>query len=90
MGPTDEMITADFGTLFDQSWKSAADYLAHSHEEIDVRFGEGYAKKNPQLVAAFIQAANSDFVSAVNLKVVQAMAARLADSISELADSLRE
>ncbi len=52
-------------------------YLAYAIEEIDQRFGEGFAKKNPALVGAFINAASQDF-----------LAGHLGDVINEMSVSL--
>lgn len=40
---------------------AAANYMLAAAQNIDLRFGEGYAKQNPQLVAAFMQVACGDF-----------------------------
>lgn len=37
-------------------------YMLDSIEFIDQQFGEGYAKKNPTLLAAFITGSSNDFV----------------------------
>jgi hypothetical protein len=44
----------------DQAGPTVGHWLHQSVEQIDGIFGEGYAKKNPALVAAFIQAAAAD------------------------------
>jgi hypothetical protein len=57
-------IAADWQTLMRQAWMTAADYMDNAVREIDAKFGQGYAEKNPALVAGFMQAAASDFHAA--------------------------
>lgn len=52
MGPFDAMRQAGMTT---------AEYMRDAVESIDKQFGDGYAKANPVLVAAFIQAAAHDY-----------------------------
>ncbi len=40
-------------------------YLGEAIESIDKCFGEGYAKKHPELVGSFIQACTVDFDAAI-------------------------
>lgn len=54
-----EQPTAD--TLMRQAPQTAALYLRDAVESIDGMFGEGYAKANPPLVAAFLAACSADF-----------------------------
>jgi hypothetical protein len=44
----------------DQAGPTVGHWLQQSVEQIDATFGDGYAKKNPALVAAFLQAAAMD------------------------------
>ena len=48
-------------TLMKQAGWTAGDYLEAAVEKIDKKFGKGYAKKNPQLIGAFMQTAALDF-----------------------------
>lgn len=45
----------------EQAGWTADTYLGAAIKYIDKRFGKGYAKKNPQLVGAFMQTAAIDF-----------------------------
>jgi hypothetical protein len=49
--------------LMKQAWMTADEYLMHAIACIDDRLGEGYAKSNPVLVAAFMQTAATDFAT---------------------------
>lgn len=57
-------------------------YLAQAKRVIDEEFGEGYAKANPTLVAAFIQAATS-YTNAV------LVASTLETQLQEIAEALK-
>ena len=75
-------ITADFHTLMDQAPGTAAVYLNEAIESIDKAFGEGYAKKNPSLVGAFIQASAMDMGHAVLAQQIRAGLESIAENIS--------
>jgi len=44
-----------------QAGMTIGQYLSQAEEEIDRRFGEGFAKKNPNLVGACVMAQATDF-----------------------------
>lgn len=83
-----DYITASFDTLVDQAPSTAAVYLRAAKREIDSVFGEGYATKNPALVAAFIQAAASDMNTATSSKVLGAALLQVSSTLSEIASAL--
>jgi len=58
-------MTAD--TAMRQAWYTAIEYYTHISKELDDIHGEGYAKKNPLLVAGLCQVAAMDFDSAKSL-----------------------
>lgn len=41
--------------------EQAANWLAQAERHIDERFGQGYAKANPALMAAMVQASAMDY-----------------------------
>lgn len=49
--------------IMEQAVLTAGEYLVAARRHIDAAFGEGYAERNPVLVAAFIQAAASDYAA---------------------------
>lgn len=61
---------------------TAHDYMLKAVHDIDASFGEGYARKSPQLVAAYMQVACADFVASSTAKVV-------GESIEEVSSALR-
>ena len=48
-------IEASADTLLRQASLTAEEYMTEAIERIDKSFGQGYAKKNPNLVAAFMK-----------------------------------
>lgn len=54
-------INASNETLSAQASISAKQYMIEAKEAIDAEFGSGYAKENPELVAAFMRTAAMDF-----------------------------
>lgn len=65
------MITGSVETLMRQAPITIAEYLSHAVKHIDEQFGDGYAKKNPELVGAFIQASALDFHTAITVKAAE-------------------
>lgn len=59
------MVSID--TLMRQAPKTVHLYLIEAIENIDDCFGKGYAKANPQLVAAFISACAVDFQTMIQI-----------------------
>nr|VFK78785.1 MAG: hypothetical protein BECKSD772D_GA0070982_102517 [Candidatus Kentron sp. SD] len=78
-------VTADFDTLMEQAPSTVDVYLRQAKERIDSIFGDGYAKKNPELVAAFIQAAASDMNSAILAKVIGHALQEISAAIEQVA-----
>ena len=50
-------------TLMRQAVMTSAEYMSGAIREIDAKFGEGYAKKHPELVAAFINSCAMDYAT---------------------------
>lgn len=81
-------ITASFDTLLGQASDTAATYLRRALHEIDELYGNGYAAKNPQLVAAFMQTAASDMTASTHNKVYGSALQEISDSLSAIADAI--
>lgn len=70
-------VTMTNGKAMDQ----AINWMRTAARELDERYGEGYAKANPQLVAAMVQAAATDqYFQGVNA---------LSEAVVEAADAMR-
>lgn len=59
----------------------AANWMLTAARDLDERFGEGYAERNPALVAAMVQAASAD----QHFQGVNALSC----AVQELADAMR-
>jgi hypothetical protein len=57
-------------TLLRQASLTAEDYFLKAIIAIDEKFGEGYAKKNPDLIAAFMKTASVDFATTSISKLI--------------------
>jgi len=79
-----DQVTASFNTLFTQAKDSAESYLRNARAKVDEEFGEGYAAKHPELVAAYMQVAAADFSTSSNAKVFGAALDRIASAIEQL------
>ncbi|KGK24271.1 hypothetical protein [Pseudomonas plecoglossicida] len=84
------MITADYGTLMRQAGMTATDYMIDAVDAIDRQFGEGYAKKHPELVGAFIQTAAADFNAACLSVAIQEFAASLSSKLYDIVGEMKE
>jgi hypothetical protein len=73
-------IQANSDTLLRQASMTAMEYFDKAVIHIDDSFGKGYAKEHPELIAAFMQVAASDFNAANSAK-------SLAEAIEQLAET---
>lgn len=80
-------ITADNITLMNQASMTANDYLLEAKEKIDRIFGEGYAAKTPELVAAFIKTAGQDYNAAILAVAIQEASEKIESALHAIADS---
>lgn len=74
----------------DQAGPTVGHWLRQSVDEIDATFGDGYAKKNPALVAAFIQAAAMDQLTAHLANTIKEPVAEIALALDRLASAVSE
>lgn len=74
--------------LMDQAGMTVGHWLRQADSYIDKVFGEGYAKKNPALVAAFIQAAAIDQLTGHLTTRIASRIADLSQAVSEGRDSV--
>jgi hypothetical protein len=79
-------ITADWHTLLRQASMTSNEYLARAVEHIDDTFGDGYAKRNPALVAAFIRSSSDDF----NTASIKLASQDIRDGLIELGRALEQ
>lgn len=86
----EDRITASFDNLVSQASMTADTYMSSAVRKIDATFGDGFAKANPALVAAFMQVAAADFAAASNGKILGSAIDRIADALGDVAEALRE
>ena len=63
-------VTAEPGELLDQAGKTSEVFLDAAIEAIDAKFGNGFARATPELVAAFMLTSSIDFTSAMLFKFI--------------------
>jgi hypothetical protein len=85
-----DAIPADATTLMRQAHKTAAEYMDAAVRELDAAFGEGYAAKHPELVAAFINTAARDYHSAAMSKYIGGALCRIAGGLEAVANAISE
>lgn len=85
----DRQITATFDQLLDDANYAAGLLLGRSMRSIDQCFGEGFAKKNPELVAAMLRASMAQYGVASALKIAEGIAENIKESIRDLAESVQ-
>ena len=66
-----KQIQCGIATLMRQAPDTASLYLTSAIKSIDRQFGEGYAKKNPALVAGFMEVCASDLRTSVILMAAE-------------------
>lgn len=81
-------IQTDYDNLVGQASNTAADYMAAAKKHIDRTFGDGYALKHPELVAAFMKSAGEDFNTAVLAIAVQEASDKIESALHAIADRM--
>ena len=77
-------VTGSFDTIIRQASLTAEEYMRAAVSSIDEQFGNGFAKANPVLVAAFMNAAALDGAAMVQAKVNGAALQDLANEVGSL------
>ena len=75
-------MSASLETLMEQASMTAHQYFHAAIKTIDAKFADGYAEKHPELIGAFLQAAATDFHTAVFAQELQKAASSIADAIT--------
>lgn len=74
--------------LMKQSMMTAHDYMNRAWCDIDELFGEGFAVKHPELIAAYMQTAATDYATTAGFKKIQDALESIATSIDLLAQKV--
>lgn len=77
-------ITADSQSLVGQAIQTVGDYFDAARRHIDLEWGKGYAKAHPEMVAAYMQVAASDYNTAITAKVLGEAIESVAHSMDHL------
>jgi hypothetical protein len=64
-------IEASPKTLMRQAKMTAAEYMHAAQVDIDEKFGDGFARKHPELIAAYMTTAAQDFGAATIARSIQ-------------------
>lgn len=81
-------IEASYTTLFDQAKGTVSEYMSRAVTDLDNEFGEGYARKNPALVAAMVTAMGQDFTTAARSKAQQGMVEAVVNAITAITEAI--
>jgi hypothetical protein len=79
-------ITADFDTLMRQGPMTASLYLAKAIDDVNAQLGKDAARKHPEIVTAFVQAATIDAVGGVIAQQIRADLDAIAAAIESRTD----
>ena len=63
---TQELPTNDTYSAMNQAAETAHRYLGEAVSSIDKMLGDGYAKKHPELIGAYMNAAAADYMAWMN------------------------
>jgi hypothetical protein len=66
-------ISADNDTLLEHVPVTTDQFLDHAIGALDERYGVGYAKLNPNLVAAYLRACTDNFAAAILARAIEAI-----------------
>lgn len=83
-----DRITASPETLMKQAGYTAEVWLMQALESIDKTFGDGFAKKNPELVSGFMKAASTDLLSSTLGSVLQDSSEQLVNILRDIVERL--
>jgi len=78
--------------LYRQTFLTAEDYFNDAVRKIDKKFGEGYAKENPELVKGYMQVLAQDFDTALKTKTLEELRETISGinyNLEQIADELR-
>ena len=88
-------MSVDAGTIMRQAGMTAQTWMANACSDIDDMFGDGYAERNPELVAGYMTAAGLDEIGMCLLNLSEAIGSpNLSEAIGEcgvgIADAIGE
>jgi len=84
-----KLVRIGSGELLQQAMLTASDYMSKAVWELDREFGEGYAKKNPDLVGVFMRVAAADFDTGLRVAAQENLEESLVAVLEQLATAIR-
>lgn len=78
-----------YGELSRAASKTAHEYLFRAIESVEYLMGKGAAKANPEIIAALINAASTDYLAAMLSHRVRPGLDGIADAIRDAGDAVR-
>lgn len=82
-----DRVDASFEAIRVLAADAVEDYLTRAVRCIDKQFGEGFAQKNPDLVAALVNASVTENTSSTQAKVYASALDGIATALERIADS---
>lgn len=81
-------ISASLDALFQQAPMTAATYMKTAVREIDELFGEGFAKKHPELIGQFMMTSAIDLMTGTLGKIAQEELGNVSAALTDVASNL--
>lgn len=81
-------IEISYQEMLRQSPMAVHDILLHTVSNIDKILGEGYAEAHPELIAACVSAATSEFNNGSMIVAIQEASDKIASALEDVARSL--
>jgi len=75
-------------TLLNNATSTAKTYLIEAKETIDDIFGKGYAEKNPELIAAFMRTAATDFHTSIQGRTLHEHLSRIDSALTSISAAI--
>lgn len=87
-------LSEEYRTLFEGGFTIADECLLRAIRSIDLRFGQGYAKAHPELLATYMQIAAQEFNTSSSQKrqhdLVQGALSRLTALVTDAIERVHE
>lgn len=83
-------LSEEYRTLFEGGFAITDECLARAIRSIDLRFGQGYAKAHPELVATYMEIAAQEYNTSSSQKRQRELAQGALSRLSALVDEILE
>lgn len=87
MANSDEFLLSN-DALMEQAHKTAREYLIYAVANVNDLLGQGSAEKHPEIVAALVQAAATDYAASMLSHRVVPQLSRITQAIADLQSSV--